>query len=52
MQLSQLYAFIPFLVSVVLTILAGLTFKTVRKRALRRSPLAEAEVGSKWSFSI
>ena len=52
MQLSQFYGFIPFLASAALTILVGLTFKTVRKRALRRSPLAEAEVGSEWSFSI
>ena len=52
MQLSQFDGFIPFLAWAVLTILVGLSFKTVRKRALRRSPLAEAEVGSKWSFSI
>lgn len=45
MELSQFYGFIPFLASAVLTILVGLTFKAIRKRMLRRSPLAEKKIG-------
>jgi len=45
MQLSQFYGFLPFLASAALTLAIGLSFKALRRRFLRRSPLAEKKVG-------
>lgn len=45
MQFSQFYGFVPFVASAMLTIVIGLSFKVLRRRFLRRSPLADKKVG-------
>ena len=46
MQISQFYGFLPFLLSAALCIVIGLSFKTLRKRLQRRSPLADRKIGN------
>lgn len=45
MQLSQFYGFVPFLASALLALVLALSFKAIRKRLQRRSPLADRKLG-------
>lgn len=45
MRIEQYYGLLPFVASALLTIAIGLSFKAVRKRLQRRSPLAARQIG-------